>query len=139
MKIIALNLGERCGWATWDGEHLGNGVQEPEVMPGEPPEARVEKFRSWLEGVAAFLEPDLFVCDQHDRDLIPPSELVEQLLATIEGVAADTGGQFAVVNARGLEKWATGKGHCEEQTLVGEVITIFSCSFSSPRYNHNSA
>lgn len=61
MRILAIDAGKHCGWATWDGQHLESGVQTFDLKRGESPGMRFLWFRTWLAIVGRHLG-DCKVC-----------------------------------------------------------------------------
>ena len=54
MRILALDLGSKCGWATLDTEgrfEVESGVQDFSLVRGESPGMRYLRFRAWLAKV----------------------------------------------------------------------------------------
>ncbi len=121
MRMVALNPGEQCSWATWDGRHLGSGVEEFQTGAGNGPGKSVEDFGSWLEAVSVMVDPELYVCEDEHQGLRLCPELVTDMRRTIEQLAAREHVGFEIVVTKDLEKWATGKVNPRDEDILGEL------------------
>jgi len=69
MKILALDLGTKTGWALAENDRTESGVQVFDVRRGESPGMRYLRFNRWLEELTgATPKPDLIAYEQpHHR------------------------------------------------------------------------
>lgn len=143
MRILALDLGTRTGWALWDGTRRESGVQTFDVKRGESPGMRYLRFNRWLDDVARVpwtRAPDPY------RDQVVDLVVYEQTLARFargQGqteIAVNLAGrvqefcaryeiQHAAVWPATLKKWTTGKGNAKKPAVVAAVNERFGPPF----------
>lgn len=135
MRILALDLATRTGFATWDGARRESGFVDFDVKRGESPGMRFVRFNRWLDDVAGRLGVD-------QRPRVLPFDIVfyEQPFVMRSGAAAEVSLGFATrvqefcarygiehqpVNGSKLKKWTTGRGNAKKPDMVAAVCQRF--------------
>ena len=52
MRVLALDLATKTGWALWDGARIESGVQDFTPQRGDSPGMRYHLFNRWLTDMA---------------------------------------------------------------------------------------
>ena len=132
MRILAIDPGTHCGWATWDGQHVESGVQVFDLKRGESPGMRFLRFRRWLHQVVWSLDRDfiiidpstyqapdlLFVYEQAHHRGGAATEILVGMTTRIQEFAAEIGAEHASVHSGTLKKFATGKGNASKADMI---------------------
>jgi Holliday junction resolvasome RuvABC endonuclease subunit len=131
VRILALDLATRTGFATWDGAARRSGFVDLKPGRGESPGMLFVNFERWLQ-------------DRWVQDL-PPSVnwtliVYEQAFHMKSGYAAgiafgligvtlkfcaERGIEHAAVNGARLKKWVTGDGAAKKERVVSKVVQAF--------------
>ena len=118
MRIIAVDPGTHCGWATWDGTHLESGVQVFDLKRGESPGMRFLRFREWLGGLVGLIRPAVLVFEQAHHRGGYATEVLVGMTTRIQEAAAEAGCEHVAVHTATLKKWATGKGGASKAEMI---------------------
>jgi hypothetical protein len=117
MKILALDLATKTGWATNVGRQ--SGVQVFDVRRGESPGMRFLRCRSWLGEMFMLLgRIDLIAYEQAHHRGGAATACCVGLVATAQAFAAEHGIELMAVHTGELKRWATGKGNASKQMMV---------------------
>jgi Holliday junction resolvasome RuvABC endonuclease subunit len=125
VRILALDLSTRTGWALGSGERYESGVQAFDLKRGESPGMRYVRFRRWLEEVLPSVE--LVVYEQ----VVPAPakfggasarELAYNFAGRVQEVCALRGIEHTNVWPSSLKKWTTGKGNASKELMVAFVV-----------------
>lgn len=119
MKILALDLGTRTGWALMDGTRLEHGVQTFDVRRGESPGMRYIRFNAWLDAVGRV---DLIVYEQpHQRGGAATEIALGFATRVHEFCALHPASEHTSIHSATLKKWATGKGNAKKPDMLAAV------------------
>ena len=130
MRILAIDPGTHCGWATWDGQHVESGVQVFDLKRGESPGMRFLRFRRWLYAVAGVTSvrisvqrqqghlPDLLVYEQAHHRGGAATEILVGMTTRIMEFAAEIGAEHVAVHSGTLKKFATGRGNASKADMI---------------------
>lgn len=121
MRILALDLATSTGWAAWDGRLIASGKQSFPLRRGESPGMRLLRFRTWIRGVIADLQPEVIAWEAPlakgsgmARGGLTGEALAALVLVEAEGVRAQT----TTIYPATLKKHATGKGNAPKAAMV---------------------
>lgn len=130
MKIFALDLGTRCGWAMWDGHHQESGVQTFDVKRGESPGMRYVRFRRWLQeatiapggvGVSDFPRIDLIAFEQAHHRGGAATEVAAGFSTRVLEHCAEWKIEHTTIHTATLKKATCGTGKADKEAMVREV------------------
>ncbi|MGH7731553.1 MAG: hypothetical protein ACRENJ_09940, partial [Candidatus Eiseniibacteriota bacterium] len=119
MKLLALDLGTRTGWALSSGAGLESGVQAFDLKRGESPGMRYIRFRRWLEEVGAGVELIVYEAAHHRGGAA--TEIAAGLTTRVQEFCAGRGLEHASVHTATLKKWTTGKGNADKVAMLEAV------------------
>lgn len=122
MKVLALDLATRTGWALGNARAFESGYETFDLRRGDSPGWRYLAFTRWLEEIIRPGELGLVVYEQpfvmrsgHAAEIAMGfSTRVQQRCAEM------TLDHTAVVGSR-LKKWVTGKGNAKKPEMVEAV------------------
>lgn len=120
MKILALDLATRTGWAFWDGQRLESGVQDFSPKRGESSGMRYLYFNRWLADIATkgrMEANDLMFYEQNFRRGGAPSEIAAGFSTRVQEFCARNQLEHGQVNVTTLKKWATQFGHASKEAM----------------------
>ena len=125
MRILALDLGTRTGWAWYFSPDHGegscgieSGTQDFALGRGESPGMRFIRFRKWFDDMLTEARPELVVYEQpHHRGGAATEILVGMSTRVQELCALD---RITVTNCHTgtLKKHATGSGRASKQDMI---------------------
>jgi Holliday junction resolvasome RuvABC endonuclease subunit len=121
MKILALDLATRTGWALGDSARYESGAETFDLRRGESPGMRYLRFSRWLDEVLT-AELDLVV---YEQPFIMRSGMAAEIAL---GFATRVQQRCAVVevphaapNGMTLKKWTTGSGRAGKPEMLEAV------------------
>ncbi len=117
MRILALDLATRTGWALWSGGYRTeiSGVQDFTLQRGESPGMRFIRFEAWLcrmldDRAAATVPVEVIVYEMpHMRGGAATTILVGLEVLT-QKVAASRGIEFSKIHGASVRKRVLGSG-----------------------------
>lgn len=117
MKILALDLATKTGWATNDGRT--SGVQTFDVKRGESPGMRFLRCLAWLADMLKLLGSIDLICFEqaHHRGGAATAVCVG-LVSAMLTFAAEHGIETMAVHSGELKRWATGKGNAGKPAMI---------------------
>ncbi len=133
MRIMTIYPAVRCGWALWDGQHLGKGAEELETPTGE---FSLDGLETWLREAAEFVEPELYVWERFNDAVVAASPVYDDILRLVKSIAAERDVDCASTTTRELQKWATGKGHCKVSAMISEANRRLGLTLRDPERAH---
>jgi len=119
MKILALDLATKTGWAT-NAHGKRSGTVEFPVKRGESPGMRFLRCRAWLCETLKLLggEIDIIVYEQaHHRGGAATSVAIG-LITEVQAFAAEHGIELMNAHASTLKKFATGNGRASKTDMI---------------------
>jgi len=119
MKIIALDLGTKTGWAISTPE-LGviSGVQVFDVKRGESPGMRYLRFSVWMFELITQVEPNLMAYEAPHHRGGAATEILNGFSTRIQEYCADYGIEYQSVHTGTLKKYATGSGRASKEEMI---------------------
>lgn len=132
MRILALDLATRTGWAVWTGTARTSGVRDFSIGAREPRGILYQKFDEWLVEMLN-PEPDLVVYEDPGHVRSRPAAAVLYGFVTRLWQAVDRR-RIArqEVQIQRLKKWATGSGRADKAAMIGAVCARFYPATHSP-------
>jgi Holliday junction resolvasome RuvABC endonuclease subunit len=133
VKVLALDLATRTGWALWDGERMESGVQVFDVRRGESPGMRYLRFNAWLGQMAERLEgqrPDYLGDVIAYEQTVPANtkfssattrEIAAGFSTRVQEKCAAWGIQHFAIYPSSLKKFTTGNGRSKKPEMVAAV------------------
>ena len=127
MRILALDMATRTGWASWDGERRESGFVDFTVKRGESPGMRFIRFNRWLHDTLEALEPSLIVFEQAWGGMKSgaAAEVALGLSTRVQEACALRGIEHQPINGSTLKKWTTGRGNAKKPEMIEAVIRRF--------------
>lgn len=141
MRVLALDLATRTGWAKWDGERRESGFVDFTPKRGESPGMRYVRFNAWLDMMipdgrnyganGIWKKPDLVVYEQAWGGMKSgaAAEVALGLATRVQELCAKRGVDHTTVNGSTLKKWTTGNGHAGKPRMVSAVNERFGPPF----------
>ncbi len=118
MKILALDMATKTGWATLNGQK-NSGVQDLSLKRGESAGMHFLRFRAWLRVMQSLLGGiDLIVYEQAHHRGGAATQLCVGLVTETLAFAAVINAETMPVHTATLKKWATGKGNAGKPLMI---------------------
>lgn len=146
MKILALDLATKTGWALWDGARIESGVQDFSPQRGESPGMRYHYFNRWLtdmavrfDGLVRHPRLDLIFCEQNFRRGGHASEVAAGFSTRVHECCATTNPrtEYGQLNVMTLKKWATGSGKADKQAMIAVANKFYRQAPMRPITDNN--
>lgn len=115
MRILALDLATKTGWAVSDGP---SGVETFAVRRGESPGMRFVRFRAWCGKVCETWRPGLVVYEQAHHRGGAPTEVAIGLVTSVQEICAERGIEHTSIHTSKIKQHATGKGNANKEAMV---------------------
>lgn len=115
MKILALDLATRTGWAHSDGP---SGVQDFSLKRGESSGMLFLKFRGWLDRVYSDAEFELVAYEQPHLRGGYATELLAGMVGILLAWAVENGVEYAMRHSGEIKRHATGKGNANKEQMI---------------------
>ncbi len=116
MRILALDLATKTGWAT-NAPSL-SGVDIFDVRRGESPGTRYLRFVSWLREKIGFIRPDLIIIEKAHHRGGAATEIAAGFATHLQSTCADLGIEHTNVHTATLKAHATGKGNSKKDMMM---------------------
>ena len=123
MRILALDLGTKTGWALWDGRRIESGVQTFALERGESPGMRFIRFNRWLDGLlkqngGALCAVELIAYEKPHHRGGAATEIACGFSTRVHEFCASHRIEFASVHSSTLKKFATGRGNAQKADMI---------------------
>lgn len=119
MRVLALDLGTRCGWAQWEASRLESGVQVFDVKRGESPGMRYRRFNVWLTEM--IMRMDLVSYEQTHHRGGAATEVAAGFATRVQELCAGYGIDHMAIHSATLKKFCTGKGNADKAAMLDAV------------------
>jgi Holliday junction resolvasome RuvABC endonuclease subunit len=140
VRILALDLATRTGWASWDGERRESGYVDFDVKRGESPGMRYFRFNAWLQPLLEALHPQILVYEQpFVMRSGAAAEITLGFATRAQEACALRGIEHQPVSGSTLKKWTTGRGNAKKPEMVAAVIMRFGMLGGGSTLDHNQA
>jgi Holliday junction resolvasome RuvABC endonuclease subunit len=114
MKILALDLGTRTGWAHGMG---ASGVQDFTARRGDSPGMRWLEFRAWLCRLLDSAPAAVIVYEQAHHRGGAATHVAHALIGVVEAVAAERGLEVTNRHTATIKKHALGSGRGDKSQM----------------------
>lgn len=127
MKILALDLATKTGWAFWDGTRIESGMQDFTKQRGESNGMLFVKFNRWLgEFSRTGNRPELIVYEQTFAAFGKGgggfmTEISIGLITRVQEFCVVHGIDHSALHNATLKKWATGAGNAKKEAMKLEA------------------
>lgn len=115
MRILALDLATKCGWASSYGT---SGVQDFKPRRGDSPGMRWIEFRAWLCRMLDMAPVDVIAYEQAHHRGGAATHVAHALIGAAESVAAERGIEITNRASTTIKKHALGKGRGEKSEMM---------------------
>jgi Holliday junction resolvasome RuvABC endonuclease subunit len=116
VKILALDMATKTGWALKEGNQIISGVQDFSKQRGESPGMIFLKFRAWLKNFKR--DRLLVVIEQTHHRGGAATDLCAGLKAEAQAFAAENGFEITPVHSATLKKWTCGHGKADKDAMI---------------------
>lgn len=117
MKILALDLATKTGWAT-NAPVDASGVVEFTLKRGESPGMRFLRYVRWLKDMVDLVEPDLVIYEQAHHRGGAATEVCVGLTTHTQTICASKDIEFTAVRTSAVKIFATGKGNASKDEMI---------------------
>jgi len=118
MRILAVDVGCKTGWAASVDGTIESGVHKFELDRGESPGIRFLRFNAWLDNIFAIIKPDMVIAEQaHHRGGYATDVLVGMLTRLQEKCAKEKV-EYMSCHSATLKKFATGSGRADKVGMM---------------------
>ena len=119
MKILALDLATKTGWALRSNGHVESGVQVFDLKRGESPGMRFVRFRRWLyQMLESFEAGDVVAFEQAHHRGGAATQLCVGMSTRVLEACAELGLEHTSVHSATLKKFATGSGRASKEEML---------------------
>ena len=145
MRILALDLATKTGFAYWNDKRIESGVQDFSLKRGDGDGMRYLRFARWLDEMFAPIARQVKDCLRYQDDpgfqailgrakrgavdLViyekcsfikygRPTEILNGLLTRLQEACEERGVTYTGVEAAALKRFATGKGNAGKPAMI---------------------
>jgi len=118
IKILALDMATKLGWATNVELPCSSGVEIFDTGRGASPGARYFKFVKWLQDMVKDIQPDLIVYEQASQRGGSATEILIGFTTHLQSVCFMKKIEHVAVRADHIKIHATGKGKAEKEEMM---------------------
>ena len=134
MKILALDLGTKTGWAFGDMKNLDriySGMQDFSLKRGESPGMRLLNFDKWVYEMLAKHGPKMVAYEMPHQRGGHATQLLLGMLGVLHVACAKAGIEYSSVHSATLKKSATGSGRASKEEMIRVAVIKFQKVFPS--------
>ena len=128
MRILALDLGTKTGWAFGDAEDIKrvySGVQDFSLKRGESPGMRLLNFDKLVYEMLAKHKPKMVGYEMPHQRGGYATQLLLGMLGILHVACTKAGIEYASVHSATLKKFATGSGRASKEQMVSIATVNF--------------
>lgn len=115
MRLLALDLATKTGWAHSDG---ASGVQDFSPRRGDSPGMRWLEFKAWLGRLLDSAPADVIAYEQAHHRGGAATHVAHSLISCVEQVAAERGIEVTSRHTATIKKHALGKGRGDKDAMI---------------------
>jgi Holliday junction resolvasome RuvABC endonuclease subunit len=123
IRILALDMATKLGWATNVQVPVSSGVEVFDVGRGASPGARYFKFVKWLQDRIKEIQPDLIVYEQASQRGGAATEILIGFTTHLQSVCFMKKIEHVAIRADHIKIHATGKGKAEKEEMIKACVT----------------
>lgn len=124
MRILALDLATKTGWAT-NYPIEESGVDTFDVRRGESPGTRYLRFVAWLREKIKIIGPELIVFEKAHHRGGAATEIAAGFATHLQSTCAELGVEHLSVHTGTLKKFATGSGNANKYIMMKRYRAVF--------------
>lgn len=130
MRLLALDLGTKTGWAFYDDLTTEHGVQDFSLQRGESVGMRFVKFRSWLTKMILSLRPDVILYEQAHMRGGAATDVLVGFTTRVQEVSEEINQRYGSkigytgVHSATIKKSITGSGRAEKKDMIEAASRI---------------
>lgn len=129
MKILALDLATKTGWACGDTDndhtHVDSGVQDFSPKRGESRGMRFLYFDRWIYQMLAERDPYVVVYETPHQRGGHATEVLLGLVGILQKAVVESKREYVSVHSGTLKKFATGSGRASKEQMKIRAIQRF--------------
>lgn len=119
MRILALDLATKTGWAFCDGTNLTSGVENFKGGRYEGGGMRFLRFSQWLASTVQLTGPEVVVYEEIRRHMgADAAHIYGGLLSQLTAYCEQHGIPYKGIPVGTIKKTATGKGNAPKDAMV---------------------
>jgi hypothetical protein len=131
MKILALDIATKTGWAYRINGKIISGVEDFSLKRGDSPGMRYIYFDKWLSEFST-QEDLMIVYEQPNHRGGAATEVLVGLVTHMQSFCAPRGFDHAAVEISVLKKHAAGKGNASKEEMIAAANEILNGQRSEP-------
>ena len=120
VKILALDMATKTGWATYPSRI--SGVENLKRRPGESRGMLFLRFDAWLEEMITLHRPGLIVYERPHARGRAANEILNGLLAYLTAACEKFGVEYTDCPSTTLKKFATGRGNASKEEMISACV-----------------
>lgn len=125
MRILALDLALRVGWAAWDGSSRTHGFKDISVRWREDQGRTFARFNRWLRSHDPLPEFVVYESAFGNMQNRAAAEIALGFSTRVKEWCAIKSIPLDSVNASRLKKWTTGDGRAKKPEMIAAVVRRF--------------
>jgi len=128
MKILAIDLGTKTGWAFGDTTTIGrlySGVQDFSLKRGESSGMRLLNFDKWVYEMLAKYAPKVVSYEMPHHRGGHATQLLLGMLGVLHVACTKAGIEYSSVHSATLKKFATGSGRASKEEMASAAMKKF--------------
>jgi len=138
VKILALDIATKTGWAYRVNGKVISGVEDFSLKRGDSPGMRYIYFNKWLSNFAT-QEDLLIVYERPNQRGGSATAVLLGLISHMEGFCAQRGFEHAAVEIQVLKKHATGNGDAKKEAMIDAANELLRAQGSDPTESDDEA
>ena len=123
IKILALDMATKLGWATNVALPVASGVEVFDVGRGASPGSRYFKFVKWVQDRIKEIQPDLVVYEQASQRGGSATEILIGFTTHLQSVCFIKKIEHVAIRADHIKIHATGKGKAEKEDMIKACVS----------------
>jgi len=125
LKILALDLGSKTGWAFVSSIVKQSDVEDFTPGPRESKGMRFVRFHAWINEILDKLKPDMVIYEMpHNRGGYA-TQVLNGMVAYIFEECLKREIEYEPVHSRTLKKYAMGSGRASKEDMIREAEKRF--------------
>lgn len=125
MKLLALDLGTKTGWAWHDGQLCNSGTRIHRHTKKHHPGHVYRIYHAWLESLLDSLLPDVVYYEKVRRHLgTDAAHMYGGYQAILLALCAERDIRVEGVPVQTIKKHATGKGNAKKEIIVALIKSL---------------
>jgi len=123
IRILALDMATKLGWATNVELPASSGVATFDVKRGASPGIRYFKFIKWLEDRIKEIKPDIIIYEQASQRGGSATEILIGFTTHLQSVCYMRHIDHEAIRADTIKIFATGKGKADKDEMIKACVS----------------